>query len=557
MCHGTGSSETADSTPSLQDQVAKHLAGQFEWIMTYAAEAKSQAFGSSCKDDHSSAVSHDYRLYGCNLLPVGRRGVAQHSAEPSTDIYTLLATPLTQDSFPSPPMSDSRGAGIPTLVSLAQVPPPPYPGTPLKVPEVVDMVEQAISPYLAVLSEHSSCAVDGSSRPGSFSLPRIEDSLEELDRLEEELEAVHQVTRSRQFSTSKDQLGLASAVTPLKTNSTTPSSSKPMSIKGHAATVRVKSSLKERPLLRRSASLTFREKRSDQQSSSSESQAAEVDVSRSASTKTDFSSPRHPIKSNKPPTVPKFELPGEAVARRLKKQREARQAQQAQQAEAKKTQAAASKPRVGKLLSKPTFELPGEAISRRKREELEAKIRAEEEEARKRREFKARPVRHGLGPASLPRETLTSRVRQNRPSPETTDCKPNAQQKRMSTGTARSSVVDPSTADNASQSRGRVSTVLCTDGSRATSTSIGRASGKRLSVSSEELAVQRQRGKDVLAKDSSYTRDKERDRLERELAAKTAREEAAERSRIASREWAEKKRRRELLTKQAKENEAA
>ncbi|QUC17051.1 uncharacterized protein UV8b_01292 [Ustilaginoidea virens] len=96
VCHGTGSSETADSTPSLQDQVAKHLA----------------------------------------------------------------ATPLTQDSFPSPPMSDSRGAGIPTLVSLAQVPPPPYPGTPLKVPEVVDMVEQAISPYLAVLSEHSSCAVD-------------------------------------------------------------------------------------------------------------------------------------------------------------------------------------------------------------------------------------------------------------------------------------------------------------------------------------------------------------------------------------------------------------
>lgn len=159
--------------------------------------------------------------------------------------------------------------------------------------------------------------------------------------------------------------------------------------------------------------------------------------------------------------MPRFELPGDA-----------RQA--LQQAEALK--AAQASPVRRRPLARPTFELPGEAISRRKREERDARLRAQEDEERRRREFKVRPVRHSLGPATpQPRDTAASRVRQTRLSKS------------------------PPPRD---------------------------AAGKRGSLSTAELELQRRRGRDVVA-----------------------REQAAARSRTASREWADKKRRHELAAK--------
>ncbi len=76
--------------------------------------------------------------------------------------------------------------------------------------------------------------------------------------------------------------------------------------------------------------------------------------------------------------------------------------------------AASPRPRSSKPPTVSTFELPGEAISRRKREEREARLRAQEEEERRRREFKARPVRSSIVPNTLPRETVASRARQVR-----------------------------------------------------------------------------------------------------------------------------------------------
>jgi hypothetical protein len=63
-------------------------------------------------------------------------------------------------------------------------------------------------------------------------------------------------------------------------------------------------------------------------------------------------------------------------------------------------------------------------------------------------------------------------------------------------------------------------------------------------VSAEDAEKQRIRGRAIFTRDNSYTQQRERERTEREIAAKKARDEAAERSRIASREWAEKRRRR-------------
>ncbi|KAG8413491.1 hypothetical protein J3459_015374 [Metarhizium acridum] len=470
----------------------------------------------------------------------------------------LAATPLNKDSYPtSQTMDGTRAADSSISLAMSQAPPPPYPGTPLKASEVVTMVEQAISPSLTVMSENSPSVVADSSRTGSFSIPRIEDSLEELDRLEEELEAIRDLTLPRGSTTANTQASEPNPVTPSGVTPSAPAKSKGASVAGYSATVRVKSSQKAGPSLRRSASLTLREKRRAQQGSS-ESQKSESSVSRSQSSINRLSTPKHPIKSAKPPTVPKFELPGEAVARRLREQREARQAQQ--QAEAQRSQTTIPKPRVmNKPLAKPTFELPGEAISRRKREEREAKLRAEEEEQRKRREFKARPVRNSIGPSTLPRETLTSRARQSRASPEANGENDSqvAQRKRMSVGVVRSLPV-PSQVDNSSQTRGRNSTTTSTtEESRAASTSTGSAGGKRTSVSLEELHVQRQRGKDIFTRDNCYTQDREKTKRERELAAKTAREQAAERSRIASREWAEKKRLRGLAAKRAKATQEA
>ncbi|KHN98312.1 uncharacterized protein MAM_04073 [Metarhizium album ARSEF 1941] len=417
------------------------------------------------------------------------------------------------------------------------------------------MVEQTISPSLTVVSEVSPGLADDLSRAGSLSTTRIEDSLEELDRLEEQLEAIQGLTQPHGSATANKKVSESNPATPSGATPSAPAASRGPSVAGCSATVRVRPSQKERPSLRKSASLTLRDK-SQAQHGSSGSQRTEPTGSRGQSGINHIRTPctaKHPIKSAKPPTVPKFELPGEAVARRLKEQREARQAQQ--QAEAQRSQSATAKPRVtNKPLPKPTFELPGEAISRRKREEREAKLRAEEEEQRKRREFKARPVRHSIGPPALPRETLTSRARQSRSSPEANGENDSqvAQRKRMSVGVVRSVPV-PSQAGNSLQARGRKSTtVSAAEESRATSTSTGTASSQRTLVSLEELHVQRQRGKDIFTRDNCYTQDRERSKREREIAAKTAREQAAERSRIASREWAEKKRLKELAAKRAK-----
>ncbi|KAK2589429.1 hypothetical protein QQS21_012894 [Conoideocrella luteorostrata] len=546
---------------ALEEQVKKHLAGQFEWIMAYPAEAASaEAEGS--EDEQILGRPSAAGFYGCNLLPARRRHTSLTATEYSTDVYALLATPLTKVSHYSSSMTTVKGVDSPASGPLSKEaappppppPPPPYPGSPLKVPGVSAMMKHATSPSLTVVSETSSSMVDGSPRTCSFSIPRIEDSLEELDKLEEELEAVHQVTRTRQFApaTAHDK----PIQTSLGTSNTKPSApaiSERVSIAGYSATVRVKPSQEKRPSLRRSASLTLRDKRSSQQDHMTESPKAAAGTSRSQLAINRLSTPKHPVKSVKPPTIPKFELPGDAVARRLKEQREARQAQQA---EALKAQAPPPpKPRSNKPLAKPTFELPGEAISRRKREEREAKLREEEEEARKRREFKARPIRHSMGQAAIPRETLTSRGRQSKPCPEANGSgESGLQRKRMSMGVVRNSIGRCSMS-NSPRSRGRSSVIFSTEASSATSTSTGSLSGKRNSVSLEELAVQKLRGKEILSKDSSYAEDKKKGKQEREMTAKMAREDAAERSRIASREWAEKKRRKELALKQAKENQ--
>lgn len=401
-------------------------------------------------------------------------------------------------------------------MSWQQQNPPPYEASALKVPEVVDMVEHALSPALSGISDRSESLV-GSSRTGSFSVPRIEDSLEELDRLEDQLEAVGALAKLKHVPAPNDV-----ARSPVvKSAAGSPSAQSVKSMK--RASMMSLNSKSSQPSLRRSASMTLRQK--------NQQPATPPTTSRGSKPSADTTPSRSPTaKSTKPPTVPKFELPGEAVARRLKEQREARQALLE---ETQKANAAPVKPRT---ITKSTFELPGEAISRRKREQHEAKLRAEEEELRRKREFKARPMRNSSAPGVTPRETIASRARQAKLQEDEAKAKAAA-------------------AASAATLRGKRMSI-----NPGLQTPAAPATVRKAPAPTPQVAVQRPVSSlsttQKLARRQSTISDgvsnaKLRPKPGQDTGVKSAREQAAERSRIASREWAEKKRRQELAQKEA------
>lgn len=395
----------------------------------------------------------------------------------------------------------------------------------------------------------SDLMVSEPSRPVS----RIEDSVEALDKLEEEIEALAQVTRLERVLSPDASTQNHTKTTPMK----------------RATSVRVGTTPARSKTLERSASVRKPTPARDDEKTASGSTTSSA---RKVPRPTSLLPPKPPAKSTKAPTVATFELPGEAVARRLKEQREQRRSQQisAEQAAALAAAYSPSKPhfKSSKPPTRPTFELPGEAISRKKREEREAKLRAQEEEERKRREFKARPIRSSLVPGSVPRETLTSLARQK--SRQTTEgssdsasttitsahhnsiSNSNSNSKRLSVAAPSSTSRTTASPPAASTLRGRPPTDAertPTQPPRGTSAvSAGSARSSQTagttnsSGSKRSAATQTPRGKEVFARENGYTAEREREKRERENAARVAREKAAERSREMSRLWAERQR---------------
>jgi hypothetical protein len=523
-----------DAVPQIGHDCENHRAGQFEWLLAFPVPA-SIAKGHGSSDD-SENDRHDVEttVYGCSLL--SRRPDPVGNSE--ADVFNLIATPLIAEEYLALGFDPSQ---VPWNTANMALPPPPayelHQNVPLKIPEVIETIEP-VSPSLTLISERGS-SYAGSSRTGSFSVPRIEDSFEELDKLEDELEAIKAFTQPQRIPVPENTALSAKHLEPPST-SKKPTVSKRASVIGMSSTVRIKQTERPQLPLRRSTSLVFRDKKQDDSDNTPKSK---TQATRGKLTNSQSAPLKAPVKSTKPTTVPNFELPGEAVSRRLKEQREARRAQQA---EAQKAYAPPPRPKSSKPLTKPNFELPGEAISRRKREEREARLKAQEEEEQKKREFKARPVRNSLMPGSIPRETITSLARQGKlPQDEAAKTSTSTKAKRVSIQVPRPTPVSEAPV---TQSRGRLSTATSReDLSRGTSTSIGSGGGKRTTLTAEEAYQLRLRGKEIFQRDNtSFTRDRERERREREEATRLAREQAAERSRIASREWAEKKRRKEL-----------
>ncbi|RFU30086.1 hypothetical protein B7463_g6237, partial [Scytalidium lignicola] len=398
------------------------------------------------------------------------------------------------------------------------------------------------------------------SRSPAKPVSRIEDSVEALDQLEEVLEALDQVAMAERTLSSVEVSKRLSPRPPTDLKSaksathnqlggssqaTTKEAKKTSTPRAGYGSVRVKSTApKQNTVLKRSKSVML--KGSDTNNNSREMSTPEeetpVQATKRPAAKRPASllPPKPPVKSTKPVTVPTFELPGEVVARRLKEQREARLAQRAA-SEQIPLKPVVSTPKIKstKPPTRPSFELPGEAISRRKKEALEIRLKAQEEEDRKRREFKAKPVPSAT-PSHVPRETVASRARQSKIGVENTENDNSATSKRPSTtGTHRLSVANLNQANvSVPRGSGPVHTL-----SRKTSSI---ASGSR-TLSPTEVQIQRQRAREIYNRDAKYTEDHERERREREAIAKRSREEAAERGRQASREWAERQKAKKLL----------
>jgi hypothetical protein len=257
--------------------------------------------------------------------------------------------------------------------------------------------------------------------------------------------------------------------------------------------------------------------------------------------------------------VPNFELPGEVFARKIKEKREAQRAR-SQNQDATVTKAAlllAPKVKSTKPLTKATFELPGEALSRKKKEAHEARLKAQEEEERKRREFKAKPLRKSVAPDFVPRETAASLARKSQGgSPDNAIAATGLPYSSLSlkvakrgsiVGAHRPSILATNLANTLAPRSPGPSTYLHLRKSSASSgPSTGGHANQRI-VSASEVQNQRQRAKEIYNRDTKALEDLERERRERESAAKKSREEAAERGRQASREWAEKQRAKKAM----------
>ncbi|PQE19143.1 carboxylesterase family protein [Rutstroemia sp. NJR-2017a BBW] len=194
-----------------------------------------------------------------------------------------------------------------------------------------------------------------------------------------------------------------------------------------------------------------------------------------------------------------------------------------------------------KPLTKPTaFELPGEALSRRKKEAHEAKLKAQEEEERKRREFKARPISTTFSSRTLPRDTAASRARQSKVGESSEVANLTVSKRSSIIGAHRPSIPDLQRA-NSSATRTRVQVqqpVRKPSPSHHGPAMSGLAMQR--TVSEADVVLQRRRAKELYDRDAKLEEEMKREKEEREAAAKRSREEAAERGRQASREWAEK-----------------
>lgn len=199
--------------------------------------------------------------------------------------------------------------------------------------------------------------------------------------------------------------------------------------------------------------------------------------------------------------------------------------------------------------TRPSFELPGDAVARKLKEQREERLKRGEEEPPKKPAFKARPIRLSSAPAVKP--TLTSKARISMAkldAGESTTSNTRAPKIRPVTRSGSTSTANP-TKRLSTLSVARRDTMTSSNGSnhmkshplsKGDKKSANANEISRGDVSAFDVAQQKLRGKEVFNRIRVEQDERERVKREKEEAARKARAEAAERGRIASREWAEK-----------------
>ncbi|KAI8949515.1 hypothetical protein F4801DRAFT_399587 [Xylaria longipes] len=530
----------ARDIPSIEEQLAKHRDGLFEWILAIRppSDSKSQRANSSSARNSTEARKV---YFGCNLLPEpspGKNGPLK-TARP-TNSYSLLVTSLEETKDVLEVFRDpvhEPGMALPEENSAHS--------TPVQTSDYASLRgvgERTPNSTVCTRGDDTSPSSMICSSLGDY-VTRIEDSFEALDILEDQLEAFDKDARFSQFipaeksHSTKECLGKPELATPnLSVRFATPQPQRTFT-RPSSALLRVKPATEpQRTTLRKVMSMTF----DSPKFKTKEKDLIQLSPITLGTNKATKLNPQRIIaKSTKQPTVPTFELPGEAVARQLKEKREARLASQRA---TQPTAASLRRAKSVKLPTRPTFELPGEAISRRKREEHQAQLKTQEEEERKRRAFKARPLPSRVVRTTV-RETIASRARQNTATLTENSARGSTPNKRPFTTSGSHSRPVLSSTINQAPHRGRGLTMEKSQylqTSRATSTSTNSLSGKRSSLSIEDVQMQRLRGHEIYQRDNSWNDSRMREKCEREALAKLAREEAAEKSRQKSREWAAK-----------------
>ncbi|KAF2004861.1 hypothetical protein P154DRAFT_518921 [Amniculicola lignicola CBS 123094] len=230
-----------------------------------------------------------------------------------------------------------------------------------------------------------------------------------------------------------------------------------------------------------------------------------------------FPTPPPPAKSTRPPTKSTFQLPGEAVALRLKAAREERLKREAEEKERKEKE----KEKEKELMKKPTF--------------------------------KARPAPVQKTAPPPIRQTAASKARENlmnsKPTAEEKEKEKEKENKPTSTASKRMSSLNPTKQRPSSMfipSHPTFSITSSSTTSKRSSMIMNPGPVSKSTVTPADAVAQRHKAREIFNRDKQEKEAREKERREKEDAAKRARAEAAERGRIASREWAEKQRRKML-----------
>ena len=397
---------------------------------------------------------------------------------------------------------------------------PAAPVYPMDVESITANVDQA-----PTSSKDDSSVKQVRNRSPAKRISRIEDSVEALDALEDEIEKIGEAipASSSELSSPNEARKSVKSGTPLKKRKDTastpvPKTSKvlntkaPVGASANAPTSKPLTQPKVTGVKANTLRASIASKKPPVTTRRIPDSSPKSQLASSKRVSSIHKVPFQPVKSSKPTTKSSFELPGEAVARRLKEQREERQKRE-EQAPTKTVQ---PKPRTLQKGQAPEVKMTATARARLSLAQNGATA------ARK----------PSIAPAGTPK-----------PGPQAT-------KRQISSKvaiTAASAPTKPRVPVSANTSVKRGSPMRSSIVSRQLSTS-----SQSRAATEGDLVNQKMRGREVFARPQQMLKAKEDEKKAKEEAAKKARIEAAERGRLASREWAEKQKARKLAAQSAK-----